>query len=233
MLPEILSLDAGGTLIFPYPSVGFVYREILLSYGVDIPESSLNQRFRKTFQEAHERSPEKAAPYSLDFWRWIVYQVIQPEAKEVSVREAIFREAYVRFGRGDCWRLAEGLRPVLEILQSQGHRLVLFSNNDERLDAVLEDLGVASLFEEVFVSTRLGQTKPHLDAFLSVEAALAVPPENILHIGDSVENDGRAPRRAGWKSILSPGCQDPEGRIPTLGSWEELLRMDLERPAGE
>ena len=232
MLPEILSLDAGGTLIFPYPSVGTVYREVLLSHGVDIAEATLNQRFRKTFPRAHERSSVKAAPYSPEFWRWIVYQVIQPEAGEAAVREAVFQEAYERFGRGDCWRLAEGLCPVLEHLQNQGQRLVVFSNNDARLETVLQDLGVASLFESVFVSTRLGQIKPHLEAFRAVEAALSLEPENFLHIGDSVENDGWGPRRAGWNSILSPGCLDPRGAIPSLDTWRALSMMNLETPRG-
>lgn len=229
MVPKILSLDAGGTLIFPHPSVGAVYGEVLEKQGLSIPFDTLNQRFGPAFREALAQETRNLPPFSQEFWRWIVLRVIQPELSDPQLQEQVFQEAYERFGRGSSWRLAEGIKPVLEALHQKGVPLVVFSNNDPRLEQVLQDLGVASLFDAILVSTRLGFRKPDPRAFRAVENALRATPRQITHIGDSLENDGLAPQRAGWRSYLAPGNSDPEKRISTLPNWDDLLAKTLVR----
>jgi HAD superfamily hydrolase (TIGR01459 family) len=47
--------------------------------------------------------------------------------------------------------------------------------------------------------------KPHLSVFRSIEAALNLPPQRLLMVGDSLEHDIAGARAAGWQALLIEG----------------------------
>ena len=47
--------------------------------------------------------------------------------------------------------------------------------------------------------------KPHLPVFRAIEAALALPSERLLMVGDSLEHDITGAKAAGWQALLIEG----------------------------
>ena len=51
---KVLTVDAAGTLIQPWPSVGAVYGKTARKFGVDIKDEEVNERFYKIFGQAQK-----------------------------------------------------------------------------------------------------------------------------------------------------------------------------------
>lgn len=91
-----------------------------------------------------------------------------------------------------CYREArksiENARPVLEKLASQ-YPLVLVSNFYGNVEAVLKDFNLDTYFRQIIESAVVGVRKPDPKIFQLGCEALALPPEQVLVIGDSYRKD--------------------------------------------
>ena len=85
---------------------------------------------------------------------------------------------------------------------SAGWKLAIVSNWDERLRPLLRELGLVECFDVIVVSHEAGFTKPAREIFQCAAAALNLPAETILHIGDSRAEDFDGARAAGMRSLL-------------------------------
>ena len=197
---HLITIDAAGTLIRPWPSVGKVYADVALKYGLEVNEEIVDSRFYKILGDA-QRNQEVTSGEEKDFWKYVVTEVFLPFAKGKDL-SSIFEELWNLFGSGEHWRLAEGAIQTLEELRKRNYRLAILSNNDSRLRGVIRDLGIIDLFEHLFISSELGCEKPDLEIFRAVEAKTQVSSDQILHLGDSHSRDFTGARNAGWSAIL-------------------------------
>jgi putative hydrolase of the HAD superfamily len=67
---------------------------------------------------------------------------------------------------------------------------------------ILDGLGVASSFEEIFVSSRVGFAKPDPQIFHAALKHHELRPEQGLHVGDSEANDLHGANNAGLRGVL-------------------------------
>lgn len=72
-------------------------------------------------------------------------------------------------------------------------------NQSKKIEAL--QLGQWFQKERIFISEDIGYTKPDPKAFLAVQSALNLKPEETWFIGDTFEVDVIGAGRAGWKSI--------------------------------
>jgi putative hydrolase of the HAD superfamily len=224
-----VTLDVGGTLLFPYPSVGDVYAEVMADHGIEVARGQLEERFRRMFaltrvgpRAVVDDSTEK------EFWRGLVREVIGDFCREDGF-EALFEDLYDAFANPDRWRTAADAVSTIEELTNRGYRLAVLSNADSRLRHVLEVLGISGLVEKVFISAEVGFEKPDPRIFRHVEQVLQVQPFQVVHVGDSQFHDGDGARAAGWSPFVLGGRFDPDtGTIACLG---DLLSV-LGKPAG-
>ncbi|MAU91119.1 MAG: HAD family hydrolase, partial [Gammaproteobacteria bacterium TMED182] len=63
---EAITLDVGGTLIEPWPSVGHVYAEVAARHGVQAEPEELTRRFVQAWQA------QDAFQYTRDDWAAVV-----------------------------------------------------------------------------------------------------------------------------------------------------------------
>jgi putative hydrolase of the HAD superfamily len=64
-------------------------------------------------------------------------------------------------------------------------QVVVTSNFDSRLPAILDGLGLAGLFDSLFVSAQLGVAKPQPAIFDAIARRFRLTdPRQILHVGD-------------------------------------------------
>lgn len=217
---RVVSFDAGGTLITPWPSVGEVYAVGARALGLgELDPRELTARFTDAWRQ------RPAFDYSPGAWAGLVADTFRGLVAE-SEGPMLFTELYERFARGDAWRVFADVTPTLRDLHAAGYRLVVTSNWDERLRRLLAALRLADEFEWIGVSAEVGFHKPDARFFDAVARQIGAPAETILHVGDRASEDVVGARAAGWSAVLLdrklPGHELPD-RISGLTDLLALL----------
>jgi putative hydrolase of the HAD superfamily len=115
--------------------------------------------------------------------------------------QTFFDELYARFATPDAWRVFEDVVPALDTLAARDLKLAVISNWDERLRPLLEQLKLAGYFEVIVVSREVGAAKPARAIFDHAVRKLGLPPETVLHVGDSLSMDVRGAQAAGLSAL--------------------------------
>lgn len=136
-----------------------------------------------------------------DWWYHLVRDVFQ-NLDEFPDFDAFFEELYDLFARAEVWRLFDDSVPTLDALQQEGYRLAMISNWDHRLFSIVEQLGLSRYFEHVTASAAVGVAKPGRAIFEHALAAMKVPPEDCVHVGDSLGDDYHGAVGAGLRAVL-------------------------------
>lgn len=198
---KVISFDAGGTLLSPYPSVGAIYGERMAAHGLDLASETLNARFRQAFKAARGKPRGSLdADHEKQWWRDLVRTVIDGLG-EPDDFHAMFEDLWWSFAAAHRWRLHDGTRETLRELRKRGFQLCVLSNWDERLRPLLAGLDLVDCFDEVFISCELGCEKPDPRIFAHVQNHFAVSAHEIVHVGDSDWHDCKGAREAGWEAI--------------------------------
>ncbi len=105
------------------------------------------------------------------------------------------------------FRLFPEVQSLLKDLQFAGWRHVILSNNFPELEALCEQLGIASLFDHIVVSALIGYEKPRREIF-DYAMNLAGNPDVCYMIGDNPIADVDGAVEAGLPAIL---VNEPHG----------------------
>lgn len=209
-----VSFDVGGTLIEPWPSVGHVYAEVAGRFGIQavLPEE-LNRRFRAAWKS------RQGFDYSRSAWRELVNETFAGLSPRPPGREC-FEAIYDAFAGAAPWRIFDDVRPTLAAVRERGWKLAIVSNWDERLRPLLRALQLIDPFDVIVASHDAGCAKPSPEIFRRAAAELKLPPEALLHIGDSDAEDRRGARAAGMRSLLLDrrGAQGDPDAVQTLAA---------------
>lgn len=196
-----LLLDALGTLVELEPPVAPLRRELRERFGVEVGEAEARRALRAEiafYREHHDEARDAASLADLRARSAVALRDALPPACAAlplgPLTEALL--ASLRF------RPYPEVPEVLRAARDAGARLVVVSNWDVSLHAVLDETGLAPLLDGVVTSAELGCAKPD-PAILAHGLALAgVGPEEALHVGDSVEHDVAGARAAGIEPLL-------------------------------
>ena len=192
MAISAVTFDVGGTLIEPWPSVGHVYAEAAARYGArNIPAELLNERFKTTWRT------QKDFAHTREAWSALVDETFRGLCARPP-SETFFDELYEHFAQPAAWRVFDDVLPVLDRLATQGVRLGIISNWDERLRLLLHRLHLENYFEAIVISCEVGFPKPSPVIFEHAAEKLGLPPAAILHVGDSLEMDVAGANLAGF-----------------------------------
>jgi len=128
-------------------------------------------------------------------------------------------------------KLFKGVKETLLELRKAGYKLGLLS--DFPPETKLKYLGLDGLWDAVLCSESFGAIKPHPLSFKELAAAMSLPPENILYIGNSRSYDIAGANRAGMKTawIKSPlfpggGFKKPKPDF-SFNNYRQLLEYML------
>ncbi|MBN1866682.1 HAD-IA family hydrolase [Candidatus Sumerlaeota bacterium] len=230
---QVLSFDAGFTLVEPHPSVGTVYARIAGRFGYKVDPDRVDRRFR----EIHLRMTHEArrADLGSDYCtseeksrRW--WEAVSAETLAEWVRDAdrgrVARATFEEYAGSDCWRVYPDVHESLDAFRSLGLRLVVVSNWDARLESTLGELGLTPRFEKVYISSQVGYGKPDPRLFRHVLDDLGVAPDQVLHVGDDPVDDAQGSAAAGIDPVLiqRPGRPFPGGdSCPTIHALRDLI----------
>lgn len=202
-------------------------------------------------QFLHQSFPLTAAWQSQD-WRRLKLLLLQqmPELAHdtTAARVATLRQGLLQLGysASEAERgAAEGLAcfyfhrshfqvssDVLSLLQRLAQRFRLVGITNGNVDA--ERIGLGDAFEFVLHPGNGVRMKPAKDMFDLACARLGIRPEQLLHVGDSLNADVRGARLAGCQSVwLNPSFGQleslpiaallPHMEIAALGSLSDIL----------
>jgi len=132
------------------------------------------------------------------WWRELVEFVLNDAAPGLNEldRDNFFEIAYEHFAEAGVWTLYPEVVDVLDQLRPR-FQLAVVSNFDGRLRFILEQLGISKYFAHVFVSSEIGADKPDPEIFRRALKFIALPPSDVLHVGDDPERDWQAASVAG------------------------------------
>jgi putative hydrolase of the HAD superfamily len=215
---RLLTVDAAGTLVRPWPSVGAVYGRTAREHGIEVSDEEVDTEFYKTFGRLQTCKQTNEGEES-EFWRQVVTQTFRPFAGNKNL-DPLFEELWNLFAKGECWKLAEKVDSTLNTLRERGYELAVLSNNDTRLRSVLADLKIDQAFDHLFISSEMGCEKPELEIFRKVEQTMDRKPNEILHLGDSHSRDFLGARKAGWSALL---YGEPKLENEQISCFPELL----------
>jgi len=147
----------------------------------------------------------------------------------ISPEEAAEREARRMAAMERSWCLFEDALPCLEWLRAAGLRIAAITNASGVHQRVkLASLGLAEYFDTVVVAGEVRVAKPDPVIFHTACAALGVPPEDVVHVGDRLDLDALGARNAGlrgvWLNRTGEVASVPPD-VPVISSLSELPEL--------
>lgn len=242
--PDVLFLDVGDTLIRAHPSWAGVYRQGLLESGIDISEKDLERALLvETQAGAWWNIEDPFEPTEENSWQRILAfdAAVLKRAGHADLNDGVFRKIEDAFARRSAWYVYPDVMPTLEALRSEGIRLCVISNFVWGGPELFHDLELASMFDALVVSARVGFQKPNPGIFNVALEQMKVEPAAAWHVGDSYRADVVGARRVGINGVLiDRSGKDParareqheDAQLAVVTDLFELLDLlGIERPA--
>jgi putative hydrolase of the HAD superfamily len=242
--PDVVFLDVGDTLIRAHPSWAGVYRQGLLEGGIDLSEKDLERALlQETQTGAWWNIEDPFEPTEENSWQRILAfdAAVLKRAGHEDLSSEVFRKIEDAFARRSAWYVYPDVMPALDTLRGQSIRLCVISNFVWGGPELLHDLELATKFDALVVSARVGFQKPNPGIFKVALEKMNVAPERAWHVGDSYRADVVGARRMGINGVLiDRSGKDParareqheDADLTVITDLFELLDLlELERPA--
>jgi putative hydrolase of the HAD superfamily len=208
--PAGVTIDAAGTLIHTIRPVGELYATVAARHGVDVDPDALHTRFRAAFGAAPPLAFPDAPPATLrqrerEWWRAVVRQVFAGES--FTDFDAFFSDLFAFFARPATWRADPDAHRLLRELRGRRLVILVVSNFDARVRALLEALALTPLIDGITLSSEAGAAKPDPAIFHRALADARLDPTQVVHVGDTVREDLQGAHAAGLRVILVGGLE--------------------------
>lgn len=213
--PQVIYLDAVGTLFGVKGSVGEQYTKIAADFEVKLDPNKINRAFYRSFQSAPPMAI--AFPYlqqehhsailatEYEWWRSLAEQTFRDTGDLTKFLdfEVFFKCLYAYFATAEPWFVFEDTLPALKSWKKQGLTLGILSNFDSRIYSVISALNLEPYFSSITISTEVGAAKPDALIFQTALAKhhLERSPELAVHIGDSFSEDYEGASAVGMTAL--------------------------------
>jgi putative hydrolase of the HAD superfamily len=195
-----VAFDAVGTLIYPEPSVAKAYWDIGKEYGSQQTLDEVRSGFKTAFQDlslgvrgdySTSEVEEKAR------WRQIVDRVLF----DTQDPDRCFERLHHHFSQPDVWRVFPDVAETMERLIESGIEVLVASNFDERLHPICDGLHELRHLRRRVISASIGWHKPSPQFYQHLVQTAGFPAEQILMVGDDLDNDVIAARASGLQAV--------------------------------
>ena len=202
-----------------------MYLEYGRDFGSTLGKGDVKRRFktarRKLFsaetpaQEQTEGALTSSDAIEKELWRRFIDFVFDDVADSTELFDALWHF----FAVPENWRVFTDVAECLSQLKQRGYYVAIASNFDSRLIPIVDHFKELSAFDDVFCSASLGFRKPdpafYQQALQKVSRSLGAqfPPEEIVFVGDCIENDFHGPRRMGWSAFWLDRAGEPGGEV--------------------
>jgi putative hydrolase of the HAD superfamily len=227
--------DVGNTLLYPYPSVSEVCRQILAEEGhfhdlsaIDALMPLVDGYYEDRYQSDDTFWTDEGETSQV----WIgMYSLMCRRLGIADEPERIARRVYGEFGDPGRWRAYADVEPAFLRLRERGVKLGIISNWDSRLASLLDGLGLGKLLETVVSSADVGMRKPDPRVFELACERLGVQPADAAHVGDHHYADITGATAVGMTPVLIDRhgvcAEQPDLFLTTLDDLETVLGMQV------
>jgi len=228
---EMVFLDAGETILRPYPSFGELFARVCRANGHEVTPDEVSAVREKLaphlFDLAHESGADPpalgtsvSAIESRNFWTYLYRRFLA----ELDIHDGTLADTlFATFSSSASYRLFDDVLDTLDRLLGAGLRLGLISNFETWLQEMLVELEVGHIFEVTVISGVEGVEKPDPGIYRLALERGGVPAGNAVHVGDSELLDVVPAREAGMHTVLLDRVgRYPNSIGPTIASLQEL-----------
>jgi len=217
---KVVTFDVGGTLA----KGGFkkkLYRSKVTSYlqrqGFDVTSDDYWRATGKALEELNRRREDQLEMGFEDFCSTIIRNLgITPSEELLGGIRSLYFKCFPQIER-------RGVRKVLVRL-SGAYELGVISNSMSLLPKrFLEESELARYFKAIVISGEVGYRKPHPEIFKRTLEKFEASPEEVVHVGNSLEEDVVGAKGVGMYSVLvSPQVIEeaqvgPDLAVPSIG----------------
>jgi putative hydrolase of the HAD superfamily len=222
---EWVFLDAGNTLLSPWPSFEGRLVAVARQHGVSFEEAGVEAAIMAADREAIWPTDWTDPATQREFW-FGFYMGVLERLGHAGDRRELAGALYRSFTDPASYRLFDDSRPALEALAARGLKLGIISNFEPWLEEVLRLEGVLELFSVLAISGVLGVAKPQPAIFHAALDKAGVAPGAAIHVGDHPEVDGAAARAVGIAPVLIDRFKRlPPEAGPRIRSLAELVEL--------
>ena len=222
---ECVFLDAGNTLLSPWPSFERRLVQVASEHGVSFEEAEVEAAIMAADREAVWPTDWTDPATQREFWFGFYISVLD-RLGHSGDRQELAGALYETFTDPASYRLFEDSRPALEALAARGLKLGIISNFEPWLEDVLRLEGVRELFSVLAISGVLGVAKPQPAIFQTALDKAGVEPGAAIHVGDHPDVDGAAARAVGITPVLIDRFRRlPPAAGPRIRSLTELVEL--------
>ncbi len=207
--PQVIFLDAVGTIIGLKKSVGNVYSYFAKEYKVNVDPALLDEVFGLKFSKSRplafpDKEFENIAALEFCWWQELVRDCFTAVGviEQFQDWDIFFTQLYQYFASVDPWFIYPDVLIALEYWYNQKIELGVISNFDSRLENLLESLTLKNYFQSITISSQAGIAKPNREIFELALAKHKCRPQFAWHIGDSYRDDWQGANLAGLKAFL-------------------------------
>lgn len=213
-------LDAGDTLLCPWPSFPERFRLVAQAHGASFELAEVEAAWASAIRAARWPEDWTDPATQRDFWHGFYLEVLRRLPDQADPNR-LAEAAFTVFSDPATYRLFDDSRPALEALAMRGLKLGVISNFEPWLRDVLELQGVAHLFDAVVISGVVGIAKPDPGIFHAALAEAGVEAAEAVHVGDQPEIDAKAAAAVGMAPVLI----DRFGRRPEPLPWPRIAKL--------
>lgn len=224
-------IDALGTLVALAPPGPMLVTALRERHGIELDPAQAERAFAREMAYYREHHHEARDERSLLELRARCAQVLAAELPAGVV--ALGGEELVELLLASLQFSAQAdAARALQRLREDAVKVIVVSNWDCSLPAVLAGIGLAGSLDGIVTSGELGVRKPDPLIFAVALELAGVEASAALHVGDSVANDVQGALAAGIAAVLlrrpsagaspTPEGPDPPEGVPVIGSLDEL-----------
>ncbi len=228
--PRAVLFDAAGTLIRPREEVGVTYARFFAAEGARLPAERVGDAFSRVLRGMPAMAFPGADTADLErhergWWREVVRRTLRAADGTARLRDfdACFAAIFAYYATPLAWEVMPGAEEALATLASRGVRIGVVSNFDQRLRALLADLGLGRWIECIVLPSDVGAVKPAPEIFAAALRALGVAAQHAVHVGDDPTEDHSGAAAAGIRAV-------DVRTLATLAGLPELIDREGRRP---
>jgi putative hydrolase of the HAD superfamily len=219
-------LDAGDTLLSPWPSFHERFQAVALEQGASFELAAVEAAWVTAIREVLWPEDWTDPATQEEFWRGFYLEVLRRLPAEGDPTR-VAAAAYQVFSDPATYRLFDDSRPALEAMAARGLTLGVISNFEPWLRDILELQRVDHLFSTVVISGVIGIAKPDPGIFHAALAEAQVEAAEAVYVGDQPEIDAKAAEAVGMAPVLIDrfGRRPEPVPWPRIGSLSELVGL--------
>jgi putative hydrolase of the HAD superfamily len=165
--PQVIFLDAVGTLFGVKGSVGEIYLNVTRRFAVELDPALLDQAFYASFKAA----PPMAFPgvplaeipqHEYAWWKAVAEDTFRRAGgyEQFTDFSAFFTQLYSYFESAEPWFIYPDTLEFLNYWRQKNVPLGIVSNFDSRIYSVLNVLNLTQYFASITISTEVRAAKP-------------------------------------------------------------------------